>query len=143
MASSFKLIVRPRKDWQPIDFEQIFLYRELLAFLVRRDMVWREFKIRYGQTLLGGFWELPQRFIAMVIFTFIFHRLAGVKSDGPPYPFFAFAGLVPWTFFPMAVSRSTRISVRESASRLFPGFRNILGFSCHCGACSSILQSPS
>ena len=102
MASSFELTIRPRRGWQPVDFKEIFLYRELLAFLV-----WRDIKIRYRQTLLGGLWAVLQPLIAMLIFTFIFHRLAGVKSDGPPYPLFAFAGLVPWTFFSTAVSQSS------------------------------------
>src|SRR5690348_17030549 len=102
MASSFELIIRPRKGWQPVDFKEIFLYRELLGFLV-----WRDIKIRYRQTLLGGLWAVLQPLIAMLIFTFVFHRLAGVKSDGPPYPLFAFAGLAPWTFFSGAVSQSS------------------------------------
>lgn len=102
MASAFELTIRPRKGWQPVDFREIFLYRELLAFLV-----WRDIKIRYRQTLLGGLWAVLQPLIAMLIFTFVFNRLAGVKSDGPPYPLFAFAGLAPWTFFSSAVSQSS------------------------------------
>src|SRR5437588_10434519 len=69
--------------------------------------MWRDIKIRYRQTLLGGLWAVLQPLIAMLIFTFIFNRLAGVKSDGPPYPLFAFAGLAPWTFFSTAVSQSS------------------------------------
>jgi len=102
MTSSFELIIRPRSGWQPVDFEEILLYWELLAFLV-----WRDIKIRYRQTVLGGLWAVLQPLIAMLIFTFIFHRLAGVKSDGPPYPLFAFAGLTPWMFFSAAVSQSS------------------------------------
>jgi lipopolysaccharide transport system permease protein len=102
MASTFELTIRPRKGWQPVDFKEIYLYRELLAFLV-----WRDIKIRYRQTLLGGLWAVLQPLIAMAIFTFVFNRLAGVKSDGPPYPLFAFAGLASWTFFSTAVSQSS------------------------------------
>jgi lipopolysaccharide transport system permease protein len=102
MPSSFEVTIRPRTGWQPVDFKEIFLYRELLAFLV-----WRDIKIRYRQTLLGGLWAVLQPLIAMLIFTFIFHRLAGVNSDGPPYPLFALAGLAPWTFFSTAVSQSS------------------------------------
>jgi len=94
MSTTFELTIRPRKGWQPIDLREIYLYWELLAFLV-----WRDIKIRYRQTLLGGAWALLQPFIAMLIFSFIFNRLAHVQSDGPPYKLFAFAGLVPWTFF--------------------------------------------
>jgi len=102
MSTTFELIIRPRKGWQPIDLKEIYLYWELLAFLV-----WRDVKIRYRQTLLGGAWALLQPFIAMLIFSFIFNRLAHVQSDGPPYKLFAYAGLVPWTFFSASVTQSS------------------------------------
>jgi lipopolysaccharide transport system permease protein len=102
MSTTFELTIRPRKGWQPIDLKEIYLYWELLAFLV-----WRDVKIRYRQTLLGGAWALLQPFIAMLIFSFIFNRLAHVQSDGPPYKLFAFAGLVPWTFFSASVTQSS------------------------------------
>jgi lipopolysaccharide transport system permease protein len=101
-VSSFELTIRPRKGWQPVDWKEIFLYRELLAFLM-----WRDVKIRYRQTLLGGLWAILQPLIAMLIFTFVFNHMAGVKSDGPPYPLFAFAGLAPWTFFSTAIAQSS------------------------------------
>ena len=100
--SSLELTIRPRKGWQAVDFQEILGYRELLFFLI-----WRDIKIRYRQTLLGGLWAVLQPLIAMLIFTFVFNRLAGVKSDGPPYPLFAFAGLAAWTFFSSAVSQSS------------------------------------
>jgi lipopolysaccharide transport system permease protein len=102
MSTTFELDIRPRKGWQAIDFREIYLYWELLAFLV-----WRDVKIRYRQTFLGGAWALLQPFIAMLIFSFIFNRLAHVQSDGPPYKLFAFAGLVPWTFFSTSVTQSS------------------------------------
>src|SRR6266567_533697 len=102
MSTTFELTVRPRKGWQAVDFKEAYLHRELLAFLV-----WRDVKIRYRQTLLGGAWAVLQPLIAMLIFTFVFNRMAGVKSDGPPYPLFAFAGLAPWTFFSTSVSQSS------------------------------------
>jgi lipopolysaccharide transport system permease protein len=100
--ASFELVIRPHKGWQPIDFREAYLYRELLAFLI-----WRDIKVRYRQTILGGLWVVVQPLVAMLIFTLIFHRLAGVNSDGPPYPLFAFAGLAPWTFFSNALSHSS------------------------------------
>ncbi len=100
--SSFELVIKPRRGWQPLDLREAYLYHELLAFLV-----WRDIKIRYRQTLLGGMWAVLQPLIAMLIFTLVFHRYAGVKSDGPPYALFAFAGLTPWTFFANAVSQSS------------------------------------
>ena len=102
MSATFELTIRPRKGWQPIDLKEVYLYWELLAFLV-----WRDIKIRYRQTLLGGVWAILQPFIAMLIFSFIFNRLAHLQSDGPPYKLFVFAGLAPWTFFSTAVTQSS------------------------------------
>jgi homopolymeric O-antigen transport system permease protein len=102
MNDSYELVVRPRSGWQPIDWRESYLHRELLGFLV-----WRDIKIRYRQTLLGGLWAVLQPLLAMLIFTFVFNRLAGVRSDGPPYPLFVFAGLAPWVFFSNAVTASS------------------------------------
>jgi lipopolysaccharide transport system permease protein len=101
MSTTFELSIQPRKGWQAIDFREIYLYRELLAFLV-----WRDIKIRYRQTLLGGLWAILQPFITMLVFTFVFNRMAGVKSDGPPYPLFAYAGLALWTFCATSITQS-------------------------------------
>lgn len=102
MSAAFELTIRPRKGWQPVDFKELYVYHELLAFLI-----WRDVKIRYRQTLLGGLWAVLQPFIAMMIFAFIFNRLAHVESDGPPYKLFAFCGLAPWTFFSASVTQSS------------------------------------
>jgi lipopolysaccharide transport system permease protein len=110
MKSHFELIIQPRKGWQPIDFKEVYLYRELLAFLV-----WRDIAIRYRQTILGGLWALLQPLIAMVVFTFVFHNLAGMKSDGSPYPLFAFAGVAAWNFFSTAVSQSSNSLISNQA----------------------------
>jgi lipopolysaccharide transport system permease protein len=102
MSATFELTIRSRRGWQAVDFKEIVLYWELLAFLV-----WRDIKIRYRQTLLGGLWAILQPFVAMVIFSFVFNRLAHVQSDGPPYQLFAYAGLAPWTFFSTSVTQSS------------------------------------
>jgi len=102
MSTTYELTIGPRKGWQAINFREIILYRELLGFLV-----WRDIKIRYRQTLLGGLWAVLQPLIAMLIFSFIFNRMAHVQSDGPPYKLFAYAGLAPWTFFSTSVSQSS------------------------------------
>jgi lipopolysaccharide transport system permease protein len=120
MMASSELIIRPRKGWQPVDFQEIYRYRDLFAFLV-----WRDVKVRYRQTLLGGTWAIIQPLVAMLIFTVVFHRLAGVNSDGTPYPLFAFAGLAPWTFFATAVSQSSNSLVgnHQLVSKIyFPRF---------------------
>ncbi len=98
MTPAFELVIEPRKGWQPVDLREIWRFRELLGFLV-----WRDIKIRYKQTALGGLWAILQPLIAMVIFGALFSRVTGMKGDGSPYPLFVFAGLVPWNFFANAV----------------------------------------
>lgn len=77
----------------------VWEYRELLYFLT-----WRDIKVRYKQTILGVAWAVIQPLVAMIIFTLFFGKLARVPSDGIPYPAFAFAGLIAWTFFSNAVT---------------------------------------
>ena len=116
MAPSFELGIKPRSGWQPIDWKEVILHRELLGFLI-----WRDIKIRYRQSLLGGLWAVLQPLVAMLIFTFVFNRLAGVHSDGPPYPLFAFAGLAPWTFFSNSVSTSSNslVANQQLVSKIY------------------------
>jgi lipopolysaccharide transport system permease protein len=102
MNSAPELVLMPHTGWQPVNFQEIWQGRELFAFLV-----WRDVKIRYKQTVLGGMWALFQPLLAMLIFTVVFGRLAGIRSDGPPYPLFAYSGLVLWTFFANSVSMSS------------------------------------
>jgi lipopolysaccharide transport system permease protein len=83
-----------------LSLSEVLQYRELLYFLA-----WRDVKIRYKQAVLGGLWALLQPLFAMIIFTVFFGKLAGVPSDGIPYPLFCFAGLVPWTYFSGALSQ--------------------------------------
>jgi lipopolysaccharide transport system permease protein len=98
-SAAYELTIRPRRGWQPVDLREIWTYRELLGFFV-----WRDIKIRYKQTLLGGVWALLQPLLGMLIFSSVFSRVANFKSDGAPYPLFVFAGLLPWTFFTNAIS---------------------------------------
>jgi len=102
MATTFDLLLKPRAGWQPINWNEIWLNRQLLGFLI-----WRDIKIRYRQTLFGGLWAIIQPLLAMLIFTFFFHRLSGISSGGPPYPLFAYAGLAFWTFFSNAVGMAS------------------------------------
>jgi len=76
-------------------------YRELFFFLV-----WRDMKIRYKQTLLGVTWAVIQPFFTMIVFTLFFGRMAGIDSEGIPYPIFSYSALLPWTYFSVAVSLS-------------------------------------
>ena len=95
------VVIEPSKSWVALNLRDIWTYRELLYFLV-----WRDVKVRYKQTLLGATWAIIQPLFAMLIFTLFFGRLGGIKSDGVPYPLFAYAGLLPWTFFSNAITNS-------------------------------------
>ena len=101
-------IIEPSRGWVPIDFGEIWAYREVLYFLV-----WRDIKVRYRQTLMGAAWAIIQPFMTMVVFTVFFGRLAKMPSDGAPYPLFAFAALVPWAFFSNGVTQSANSLVHS------------------------------
>jgi len=88
--------------WAWPKFRELWEYRELLFFLV-----WRDIKVRYKQTVLGAAWAIIQPFFTMVIFSLFFGRLANVPSDGLPYPIFSYAALVPWTFFATALTQAS------------------------------------
>jgi len=94
-------IYRPRTGWVSLDLRTLWQYRELLYFLI-----WRDIKVRYKQTVLGGAWAIIQPFFTMVVFTIFFGRLAKIPSDGIPYPIFSYAALVPWTFFANGLTQS-------------------------------------
>jgi lipopolysaccharide transport system permease protein len=94
-------VVAARKAAMSTMLRDIWSYRELLYFLI-----WRDVKIRYKQTLLGAAWAIIQPLLTMVIFTFIFGRVARIDSEGIPYPVFAYAALLPWTFFANAITNS-------------------------------------
>jgi lipopolysaccharide transport system permease protein len=95
------LVIEPNRTCIIPDFAGLWQYRELLYFLT-----WRDVKIRYKQTFLGAAWAVIQPLFTMLVFTLFFGNLAKVPSDGIPYPLFAYAGLLPWTFFANAVTNS-------------------------------------
>lgn len=95
-------IIRPSQGWVPLQLHELWEYRELLYFLV-----WRNLKLRYKQTALGAAWAVIQPFMTMVVFSIFFGQLARVPSDGIPYPIFAYAALVPWTYFSNALTRAS------------------------------------
>lgn len=95
------VVIQPTGNWRLVSLKDLWAYRELLFFLT-----WRDVKVRYKQTALGALWAILQPLFMMIIFTIFFGRLAGVDSVGIPYPLFAFAGLVPWTFFSNAITAS-------------------------------------
>jgi homopolymeric O-antigen transport system permease protein len=86
----------------PLNVRELWEYRELLYFLI-----WREVKVRYKQTLLGIVWAVVQPFFTMLVFTIVFSRFGRVPSDGLPYPVFAFCALLPWQLFAFALAESS------------------------------------
>jgi len=86
--------IRPSRVWVSLKPRELWEYRELLYFFV-----WKDIKVRYKQTILGGSWAVIQPFFTMVVFSLFFGKLAKVPSDGIPYPIFSYAALVPWSFF--------------------------------------------
>ena len=103
-------VIRPRTGWIAVDWRELWEFRELLYFLVWRDVV-----VRYKQTVLGVAWAVLQPVFSMIVFTVIFGRLAKMPSDGQPYAIFVYAGLLPWTFFSNAVSGSSQSLVNQQA----------------------------
>src|SRR5438477_6954590 len=91
------VVIEPSKSWVSLNLADLWAYRELLYFLT-----WRDVKVRYKQTALGAAWAILQPLLMMVIFSFLFGRVAGMPSDGIPYPLFAYGGLLAWTFFATA-----------------------------------------
>ncbi len=101
-SETYELIIEPGRRPLRQEFDELLHYRDLLYFLVRRDLT-----VRYKQTVLGVLWAILQPFMTMVVFSVFLGRLAGVPSDGIPYPVFAYLGLLPWTYFSSAISRSS------------------------------------
>jgi lipopolysaccharide transport system permease protein len=100
-AGSPPIVIRPSRGWVPLKLEELGEYRELLYFLV-----WRDIKVRYKQTVIGAAWAIVQPVFAMVVFSIFFGSLAKIPSDGMPYPIFAYCALLPWQLFAQALSAS-------------------------------------
>jgi lipopolysaccharide transport system permease protein len=96
------VLIEPTRGWTSLRLGDVWEYRELLYFLV-----WRDVKVRYKQTVLGAAWAILQPLMTMVVFTIFFGNLAGIGSDGLPYPIFSYAALLPWTFFAQGLSQSS------------------------------------
>lgn len=103
------IVIEPKKSYFGINLRELWNYHELLYFLA-----WRDIKVRYKQTILGVSWAILQPLLMMLLFSLFFGKLAGLPSDGVPYPLFAFAGLLPWTFFASAATTSGNSIVNSS-----------------------------
>ncbi len=95
------ITIRPSRGWAVLRLGDLWEYRELLYFLV-----WRDIKVRYKQTAIGAVWAVLQPITTMVIFTIIFSKFAKIPSDGIPYPVFAYAALLPWNLFATGLNRA-------------------------------------
>lgn len=106
-----EVILQPRTGWRAINVAELWAQRELLLFLV-----WRDVKIRYRQTAFGIAWAVLQPFLGMVVFTLLFNRMAGIESGSDaPYALFAYTGLLAWTFFASSVSLSSNSLVASQS----------------------------
>src|SRR6266446_1233255 len=95
------VVIQPSRGLLHLDLGAVWQYRELLYFLI-----WRDVKVRYKQTVIGVGWAIIQPVMSMVIFTVIFGNFARIPSDGLPYPLFAYAAILPWSYFSQAIARS-------------------------------------
>ena len=104
-------VIERSSSWRPVNLSEFWAARELLYFLI-----WRDVKVRYKQTLLGVLWVIIQPLVMILIFTLFFGRLAHIDAhtDGIPYPIFAFAGLLPWTFFANALNSGSNSLVSST-----------------------------
>jgi homopolymeric O-antigen transport system permease protein len=95
------VVIDPTSSRPLVEVRELWHYRDLLYFLT-----WRDISVRYKQTVLGFLWAILQPFLTMVVFAIFLGRLAGMPSDGVPYPVFSYLGLLPWTYFSGAVTRA-------------------------------------
>jgi len=96
------IVLRPSQGWPALGLRDLWIYRDLLYF-----MVWRDLKSRYRQTALGPVWIVLQPLMSMVLYTVVFGAIAKLPSEGKPYAVFTYVALLPWTFFASAVSSGT------------------------------------
>src|SRR5215831_270196 len=103
------VLIRPSRGLFTLDLPALWQYRELLGFLI-----WRDVKVRYKQTLIGAVWVLLQPLLTMVILAIVFGRFARIPSDGIPYPLFALAALLPWMYVAQSVAWGGSSLVRNA-----------------------------
>lgn len=101
MKKPTQIVIEPENGWQLIDWRELLEYRDLFYFLV-----WKNVKVLYKQTVLGFSWAIIRPVFSMIVFSLVFGKLAKISSDGAPYPIFAYAALLPWTYFSTAVTAS-------------------------------------
>ena len=102
LTSPPTVVIEPTRGWVSLQWRAVWEYRELLYFLV-----WRDIKVRYKQTVLGVAWIVLQPVVSIVVFSLLFGGLLKVPSGDVPYPIFAYAALLPWNYFASSLSRSS------------------------------------
>jgi lipopolysaccharide transport system permease protein len=100
--------MRPSRGWSALNLRELWRYRELIYFLI-----WRDIKVRYKQTALGASWAIIQPFVTMVVFSLFFGKLAKIPSDNIPYPIFSYTALLPWGLFSKALTDAGRSLVAQ------------------------------
>lgn len=107
-SDSLTLRIAPPKGWWDLHLGELWQSRELVYFFV-----WRDIKIRYKQTAIGAAWAVLQPFLAMVVFTLFFGKLAHIPSGGIPYPVFYYSALLPWLYFAASLQAATNTIVEN------------------------------
>src|SRR5262245_17834853 len=103
------VVIESSKGLFHLDLWAVWQYRELLYFLI-----WRDVKVRYKQTVLGVLWAGLQPLLTMVIFSVVFGAFAKLPSDGLPYPIFSYTAILPWQYFSQAISHSVDSLVQSA-----------------------------
>ena len=101
-------IIKPRSGWQLINLKELAEYRDLIFFLV-----WRDIKVLYAQTILGFSWAILQPLIQILIFTIVFGKVAKVSTEGIPYILFSTVAIIPWTYMSQVMTQSSQSLVQE------------------------------
>jgi lipopolysaccharide transport system permease protein len=102
-------VIAPTRGWAALQLRDVWAYRELIAFLV-----WRDIKVRYRQTVLGGAWAVLQPLMTMAVFTLFFGKMAKLPSDGQPYALFTLVAVVPWTMCTSGVNQAAISVINNS-----------------------------
>ncbi len=104
-----KVIIKPLSKWRFLDLKEMILFKDLLYFLIKRDVT-----VIYKQTVLGFLWAIIRPVFSMVVFSVIFGKLAKISSDGIPYPIFSYCALVPWIYFSTTLTKSSQSLIANS-----------------------------
>lgn len=103
------IYIKPSHGLAALNLRDLWAYRELVYF-----MIWRDVKVRYKQTMLGAAWAIIQPVMTMLVFTFLFGKVAKLPSDGVPYPVFSYTALLPWGLFVNALNQGSRSLVAHN-----------------------------